>query len=458
MAVTVNQTVTAASVSTLKPRVSVAVVHPVTEVEYVIPVAAIASIQFQASATLDPEGRNPYQLDPVAVLDTRVIEFAKAATESISVADAVQFLSVDKGLTDTVGMIDVMTRLLIFIREFADQFGVSDVTAIETAIAVVDSLMVADAQTKVLSKAIPDGVAMNDQADTADGFVFSFSRAVNNVVFPADSAAIAFARVLQDQASLVDLFSAQLSKQLAEQSFAADFSTLTVGKGLLDSQTTLDAIQSFSTTKGLANSTLASDSHSISTSPSLQDQIGQSDAATKLVSKETNESVATSESASLSSSKAMSDSFGMSDLGASVSSTKSVQDLFGLSDLISANASKNLQDSIALVDAINAYRSIGQPASDSASTQDQLSSVSLQRLFTDGVAMNDQAETADGFIFSFSTSFSNVSFVNDSRTVNASKGLGESVTTSSSGSLISQGYCDLSYFAGDYVGDSRTFI
>ena len=37
------------------------------------------------------------------------------------------------------------------------------------------------------------------------------------------------------------------------------------------------------------------------------------------------------------------------------------------------------------------------------------------------------------------------------------KNLGESLSVTDSGSLRSQGYCDFTYFAGDYVGASATF-
>ena len=41
--------------------------------------------------------------------------------------------------------------------------------------------------------------------------------------------------------------------------------------------------------------------------------------------------------------------------------------------------------------------------------------------------------------------------------LSSNKGLLESLSLSDSGTLISQGYCDITYFAEDYVGESRTF-
>ena len=47
--------------------------------------------------------------------------------------------------------------------------------------------------------------------------------------------------------------------------------------------------------------------------------------------------------------------------------------------------------------------------------------------------------------------------VADAYNLLSNKGLSESLSLADSGTLISQGYCDITYFAEDYVGESRTF-
>lgn len=81
----------------------------------------------------------------------------------------------------------------------------------------------------------------------------------------------------------------------------------------------------------------------------------------------------------------------------------------------------------------------------------------FEKLVADGVGMNDQAEANDGFSFGFATSFSNVAFAEDSDTLLMDKGLSDSQSVEDTGSLFNQGYCDVTYFAEEYVGDSRTF-
>lgn len=79
------------------------------------------------------------------------------------------------------------------------------------------------------------------------------------------------------------------------------------------------------------------------------------------------------------------------------------------------------------------------------------------KLATDGVGMNDQAEAQDGIALGFATSISNVAFVADSDDILVGKNLSDSPSVDDDGSLFNQGYCDVTYFAEEYVGDSRTF-
>lgn len=80
-----------------------------------------------------------------------------------------------------------------------------------------------------------------------------------------------------------------------------------------------------------------------------------------------------------------------------------------------------------------------------------------QKLLADGIAMNDGMEAQDGFGIALTRGISNVTMVADSRTLSFTGSRVESVAVQDSGSLRSQGYCDFSYFAEDYVGVALTF-
>lgn len=115
---------------------------------------------------------------------------------------------------------------------------------------------------------------------------------------------------------------------------------------------------------------------------------------------------------------------------------------------------RNFADSAGVTDA-QAYSFI-KTLVDSVSTVDQLS-FAITKLLTDGVGMIDSFDLNDGATYTFTKSLSNVSFVTDAIAKTLQNRATDSVTADSSGSLRSQGYCDFTYFAEDYVGESRTF-
>jgi hypothetical protein len=75
----------------------------------------------------------------------------------------------------------------------------------------------------------------------------------------------------------------------------------------------------------------------------------------------------------------------------------------------------------------------------------------------DGVAMNDAFDLTDGATYTFTKGVNNVVSVLDTKIVSTNKGVSDMIGASDAGSLVSQGYCDFSYFAEDYVGAIRTF-
>jgi hypothetical protein len=115
---------------------------------------------------------------------------------------------------------------------------------------------------------------------------------------------------------------------------------------------------------------------------------------------------------------------------------------------------------------------------DDFTASDAITETTFGKFLADGVAMNDAFDATDGAEWAFTKGVSNIVFSDDvlSRVVDYSreftdatdgfsdanffdfvKSLTDNTDTSDTGSLRSQGYCDFSYFAEDYVGDSRTF-
>lgn len=114
---------------------------------------------------------------------------------------------------------------------------------------------------------------------------------------------------------------------------------------------------------------------------------------------------------------------------------------------------RDFSDSFTLSDA--ATRLVSPAYVETVITSETLA-FSHSKAFADGFAMNDLAD-AGGPVWSFSDTTANIITMSDSSLLSNDKGVADSASASDSGVLYSQGYCDLTYFAQDYVGESRTF-
>jgi hypothetical protein len=110
---------------------------------------------------------------------------------------------------------------------------------------------------------------------------------------------------------------------------------------------------------------------------------------------------------------------------------KLLSDAFSPIDALSVSFSKPLFDSFAFTD--TQTFDFGIVKSDSVNTTESLASAFSKQISPDSIAFSDQIVKNPG------------------------KGLSDSAVPEDVGSLRSQGYCDITYFAEDYVGESRTF-
>lgn len=96
------------------------------------------------------------------------------------------------------------------------------------------------------------------------------------------------------------------------------------------------------------------------------------------------------------------------------------------------------------------------PAYSDSITTSETTAFSVSKALADSFALNDLSD-ANGPDWSFSDYTNNTVSTSDNITMSNDRGLADSLSLADSGTLISQGYCDLTYFAEDYVGDYRTF-
>jgi hypothetical protein len=144
----------------------------------------------------------------------------------------------------------------------------------------------------------------------------------------------------------------------------------------------------------------------------------------------------------------MNDAFDATD-GSQWAFTKGVSNVVLMSDTRTTAFSKALTETLSLLESITL--DVTKNLADSATISDAYAaSVSLTKAET--VSLADNAAIS----FVLAPRADSVS-VSDTSTRTPEKGLSESASAADAGYLYSQGYCDLTYFASDYVGAYRTF-
>jgi len=153
-------------------------------------------------------------------------------------------------------------------------------------------------------------------------------------------------------------------------------------------------------------------------------------------------------------SKSPSDSVSFADSQAKSTSLRK-SDSISLSDVLESLLVfvRFFEETISLSD--TSTRSINKVNSESIATSETLA-FTFQKYLADSFALNDLSDV-NGTTISFSDFTNNVVSSSDLILLLSSKTIRDSVTSSDSGYLFSQGYCDLTYFAEDYVGYYRTF-
>lgn len=113
---------------------------------------------------------------------------------------------------------------------------------------------------------------------------------------------------------------------------------------------------------------------------------------------------------------------------------------------------RTFTDAFAALDAV-AY-GFDKPLADYFAGIDALRFATTKQ-FADTVGMVDNMDTDIQYMII--KTISELVYTADARIIEAVLAKADSVVTSSSGLLVMQDYCDITYFAEDYVGQSRTF-
>jgi hypothetical protein len=244
-------------------------------------------------------------------------------------------------------------------------------------------------------------------------------------------------KLLRDSAAVADVLALTAQKLLTESLQATDAPILEARKQLTESVGTTDEL-----TRTLVFLRNFADGASVADASSIAFTLATRQEFLSALSQDVRDV-----------SKLIADGFAMNDGtdvgdGSTYSFSKGISNVAFAGDASVRTAAKGLSDSTALSDVVT--RNAAKGLSDTATAQEV-----LNRAVTKLLA--DSSSAVDSLAVSFSRPLADASSVidNDFWTFSASRV--ESISVPDSGFLRSQNYCDLSYFAEDYVGVSQSF-
>jgi hypothetical protein len=266
MAIRATGKITVTSVASAKLRASVAVVDPVTSIAYV---------GLGASVELDASGLFRFIPDSVVATDQLVYSLEKPAQDSFSLNDAATRL-VDKALEDQVSFEDSLLVTLIFLRDFANQYDLSDELVLDIAKAAVDSVTASDALALSLDKPFADVQTLVDAASIATAKALADSYSLDDV------ATLSYSKLVADASEMVDLIIFSLEKALSDSQSIADDLAFSHSKELSDGFAMNDGFDAtdgldFSLSTTFSNVAFISDDATLSTAPAFADSVGVTD-------------------------------------------------------------------------------------------------------------------------------------------------------------------------------------
>ena len=269
---------TTSSTSIVRLRASVGVVDPVVAVQRTVAAADVSYILMVPSAFLDTTGRFRYVPELLVVTDAVELLVGKTlSSPSVNLTDALTHLTT-KGLADNVSLTEVFLATLVFLRDFTDTVSVPDAHAVEFSKSLIDNFALADVVSRVFTKSLSSGVAMNDSFDLGDGAVFAFTKGVMNVVFAGDAQAKTVFKGLTDTQSLADVATLSTSKALVDTLVILEALSFASSKLLTDTAAAVDAAAFAVAKLADPDSVTLADALFLSHTKAFSDMIGAADA------------------------------------------------------------------------------------------------------------------------------------------------------------------------------------
>ena len=423
------------------------------------------------------------------VIDASITGLFKTISDTVTVTDDVdgtaslqddQEVAFVKNITNVAGAAEAIQLVVAFVRQFSDTATITDSPARSVGKPVSDSYLAAEAHSLGAGKVLNDAGLLVD-VDTLD-----VGKALADSPVATDAEARAVGKLLANTSLATDSFSQGLTKILADtvdfaEALSFDQTTLREFEDTVDATDDVDGTASIlddqeiafikfanntagvadllvrvvAYTRGFSEQPTASDSHIAQTSKPFS----ETPAASDLLSK------------TLQFNRTFADQTLLTD-DEIVAFGKALEDAASVSEILAKQVAFNRQFTDASATSDDDTIGFGKSVSETATFAESISFGELlskadSALFADEPAFGfsgvqgDAASVSEALALVLAAARAFTETAGVSEAIALTLGTNPSFTNTTSiadaGSLISQGYCDFSYFADDYVGTSRTF-
>lgn len=287
----------------------------------------------------------------------------------------------------------------------------------------------------------------------SEGQQFTLAKLRTDTISAVDSASLAFSRSATDSFATSDFSTVQTQKGLSDTVALGSSAAFDFTKGPTQDSLLLQDSDTLDVARRAFDEVWVADATAFSTTKPLSDTTSVTEAAEKGFVKPVADGLSIFDAPVLDLSKPLTDSFIISEVS-TFELSKPVHDTVAAEEASSYQFSKPLQDALSVPD--DATLDVGKGLADETFVTDILTPTLIYvRYFDDAFALNDNFGAGDGIAFVWERTVANVALLSDNATILVSPVLSDAFSVSESFGLVSQGYCDPTYFAEDYVGDSR---
>ena len=343
----------------------------------------------------------------------------KVASETTYFSDGIYTLDFGKFEQDGVPLTDLY-RVAYAKPTVADVFSVSDTDRRNVDKPLFEAVFIPDDYVVLFTKKVPD-----DPLVLSEQLIKDLARVLGDAFGVTEAHALELGKVVSDQVAGIGDYVFLLTKKAPDSPVAVGDlgARLGSGKATTDATAVADTLNTIGLQKPQEDSAAAVDVNTTATTKQLTDDVSFTDDV---------------------------------DGEASILDDQEIQfvkqrtDTTFLGDSIYIQRVYIRDFSHAAATADDALFAVWKTLSDTSGASDSTNRVTGKHIY-------DMPVAADTLAFAFTSARTDSAFFGDVNEVAFNKTLLELTSTADTGSLRSQGYCDFTYFAEDYVGASRIF-